>query len=259
MHNTPTSAHRLENSVVFERVRANTYPQCYTTPEGVTLPRQSSVLALDDRSLGNQIADGRFDAEQLEYIDWTRRLGDEVHKRIALFLETERYKFLRRATRLFAEEEDSETRFAARQCCERFYGWYKTYRPTLVLPPDSPLYSNSLAFAGTPDIVCDLSPRFASKPQLQVVEIKTSERVHTIHKIQLEAYSELLKSLGYPVYSVATLCLRAPDKDMYKVWYPSKSRKERANLFHGYTRDWHELFSGVDLPSTPIELERKAG
>jgi len=135
----------------------------------------------------------------------------------------------------------------------KFVDFWKTYHPTLIAV-EYHLFSDEHEYAGTADLICKINNK------LWLIDIKTSNSLHTSHELQLAAYamawnethSEPIEQTGIMWLKAAT---RKPDKKGEKMqgegWQMKtfdRSIIESFKLFQNI----HELYRLENPNSRPV-------
>jgi hypothetical protein len=127
----------------------------------------------------------------------------------------------------------------------KFHDFWLTYKPTLV-ESEAHLFSDKYQFAGTCDLVVEING------VKWLLDIKTSNSLHTSHDLQLSAYAQAWNELyEEKIERVGIIWLKSakqkPDKKGdnmqgkgWEIYEPSRTIDENFKLF-GYIHELYKL------------------
>lgn len=167
----------------------------YLTPEGGYVPSVTTILESypKDASFYKWLKEVGQDADTIR--DEAGRRGSVVHNLTEKYDEGEECFFL--DDRGFPAYKLNEWAMF-----ERYVEFSTRYTPEIVLM-ESNFISSKLGYAGTVDRVININGKKT------LMDIKTSNNLHTTYWLQLAAYNELLKENKYDVDQVGILWLNA--------------------------------------------------
>lgn len=108
----------------------------------------------------------------------------------------------------------------------RFVEFYNTYKPKHILS-EQHIFSNKHIFAGTIDLIVELNG------EKWILDIKTSNAIHTVYELQLAAYQECWNELN-------------PDDPIHKsgiLWLKARTRKVSSDANKIQGRGWSLITS----------------
>lgn len=182
--------------------------------EGAYLPSVSTILGI--------LKDG------LEYVSaYDLRLACERGIKVHAATET-----LERGQVLLREfYSDKEYEMLA-----GFVQWYADEKPTKVLASELAMADAKLGFAGTLDRVY-LMP----DGSVMLLDLKTTSQIYDKHWMQVSAYAQLAKKLGFKVNCVAILRLTDKSKKRYQFEViDSESMKVYSKQFNNIFKVWKD-------------------
>jgi len=175
--------------------------------------------------------------------------GTQVHDAIERYLTGEKIVWI---------DENGYSKYALEvwKMILKFHDFWTTYKPTLI-ESEIHLFSDIYGYAGTCDLVVELNGK------RWLLDIKTSNSLHTSHDLQLAAYAQAWNELyEEKIDQIGIIWLksskRGEDKSGKKIqgkgwelYEPEKSIEENLKLF-GYI---HELYK-LDHPEPKASNEQ---
>lgn len=122
----------------------------------------------------------------------------------------------------------------ARKKMQRMQDWRRQYSPSILLEPETPLYSKA-GYAGTPDLTCVIHDHH------YVVDVKTGVNIREYDLVQIEVYGHLLDEHFIGQKFRRAILQLLPDSFLF---HEFEEDMERQNTFMKLLSKWRQKNEG---------------
>lgn len=212
------------------------YP-CTSHHRNNELPRVSGILKVHPDSLHYQLHFGNCTPEFRNRVEQRAIDGNIVHA-AALGLNR-RQKNMQMGRCIHTDTPMQKPNASIQQMIDRYKQWLlqEYSHRNFALPPDKTVYSPSLGYCGTPDVV------IGNRSSVDVIDIKTGKRIHDVNWLQVAAYAHLLQETAhFHIRAVGILLLDSKAKFPRAKLVRRTDFQAQVQEFLRYRDNWYRLF-----------------
>lgn len=203
----------------------------YTSGNGIYYPSVTTILDVYPKGQGFHNWLKSFGIQSEEIVKKAAQQGTNVHNAIDRYLNGEKLQW--------SDNEQSNYSLEEWLMILKFEEFWKLTTPK-ILAHELSLVSEELEFGGTIDLVCSIKNPLG-KPEIWLIDHKTSNSIHTSHELQLAAYATMWNLLNpkYKIERTGILHLKAGTRG-----YDSKGEKIQGKGWQikEFDRSYHEAY-----------------